>query len=156
MRNKLIKAQYKTGLWARIFAKMIDIVIFFTLSLFAAPFGIMIGFFYLGICDSLYDGQSFGKRFVGFAVVSLEDNSPCSIKQSIIRNLPFLIPLLLFYVPVVGWLMGIFCNFVFATLELYCLYNQKSHRRVGDILANTCVAPMNPDQIEWRKPCIQS
>lgn len=77
---------------------------------------------------------------MGFAVKSLEDGSPCSIKQSVIRNLPFTLPLLVaLLLPIIGWILGAILAMVLIGFELYLLYNLDSGHRLGDVMADTSV-----------------
>ncbi len=76
---------------------------------------------------------------MGFAVKSLEDGSPCSYKQSFIRNLPFILPLVLAIVPFWGWIIGGILAVALIGLELYLLYNLDSGHRLGDVMADTSV-----------------
>lgn len=94
----------------------------------------------MSLCDGMSNGQSAGKKFMGFAVKSLEDGSPCSYKQSVIRNLPFTLPLLVaLLLPVVGWILGAILAVVLIGFELYLLYNLDSGHRLGDVMADTSV-----------------
>jgi len=94
---------------------------------------------YLSICDSLQNGQSVGKRMMGFAVVSLENGKPCSIKQSFIRNLPINIPLLLAIIPLWGWILSLLVGIPLLLLEIYLIYKIDSGHRLGDVMADTTV-----------------
>lgn len=76
---------------------------------------------------------------MGFAVKSLEDGSPCSFKQSLVRNLPFILPLVLAIVPFWGWILGGILCIALVGLELYLLYNLDSGHRLGDVMADTTV-----------------
>ena len=86
-RKYLLKTGINTSKVSRLLAKMVDLFIVLILSTLFYPFGLILALIYMGISDSLYDGQSVGKRLMGFAVISLEDGTPCSLKQSLIRNL---------------------------------------------------------------------
>lgn len=105
----------------------------------------------MSVCDGMSGGQSAGKRFMGFAVKSLEDGSPCSVKQSTIRNLPFTLPLILaLLLPVVGWILGGILAAVLIGFELYLLYSLDSGHRLGDVMADTTVMA-NDDNFETIK-----
>lgn len=138
-RRYLLKSPHRTAMWSRIIAKAIDISIVILFWLIMRNIGILMGLFYLSVADALQDGQSFGKKFVGFAVISLEDGSPCNVKQSFIRNLPFLIPLFFLIFPFVGWIAGIVLGLFFLGLEIYLLFKISSGHRLGDVMADTSV-----------------
>ena len=57
---------------ARLMAKAIDLFIVLILSVFFHTLGLFLSAFYIGISDCLQNGQSVGKRFMGFQVISLE------------------------------------------------------------------------------------
>lgn len=74
------------------------------------------GGYYL-LSDALPNGQSIGKRLLKMSVIHFETHAPCSIVQSIIRNLT---------TPFIGFFDWIFIFF-------------GSRRRLGDMLAITLV-----------------
>ena len=76
---------------------------------------------------------------MGFSVISLEDGSPCSIKQSFIRNLPLLVPLILAIIPFWGWILSLLVGLPLVVLEVYLMYKLDSAHRLGDVMADTTV-----------------
>ena len=136
----------------RLIAKSIDLFITLILAMFFFPVGILLSFSYLAFCDSLQNGQSFGKKFMGFSVVSLEDGSPCSPKQSCIRNLPFLIPLFFTIIPLWGWIFSAILIVPLICIELYLIFKLDSAHRLGDVMADTTVIASDPGQADIRKP----
>lgn len=85
---------------------------------------ILIGFFFFFLYDLVKDafpnGQSIGKKIMKIKVVDFETKNNCSLKQSIIRNLAFFIPL----------------STLFMAIQLL-IY--KKNRRIGDGVAKTMV-----------------
>jgi|TARA_B100001971_G_C18086690_1_gene481302 uncharacterized RDD family membrane protein YckC len=77
------------------------------------------------IKDGLGKGQSWGKKAVGLMVIHLSDKTPCSLSQSLLRNL---IMILLGIIPFIGWL-----------IEPIIVLSTKDGRRLGDRAANTQV-----------------
>ncbi len=75
---------------------------------------------YFFFADSLPNGQSFGKKIFGIAVVSTNSDKSCSISRSFIRNMIFAIP--------VGGLV-----------ELIAINSDEQGRRIGDKFARTLV-----------------
>jgi len=143
-RKYLLEKAIKVAKLSRLIAKAIDLSIVFALPIVTYPIGyyqvgLYIGIVYIAMSDGMSDGQSLGKKFMGFAVKSLEDGSPCSYKQSIIRNLPFIFPLALGIVPFWGWILGAILGFILVGIELYLLYNLDSGHRLGDVMADTSV-----------------
>ena len=76
---------------------------------------------------------------MGFAVISLEDGKPCTVKQSAIRNLPIIIPLAIAIVPIWGWIFAFLIGVPLILLEVYLLYKLDSGHRLGDVMADTSV-----------------
>lgn len=136
----------------RLIAKLIDIGLVAIGGYMYYPMGLILGTIYLCIADSLYDGQSIGKRFMGFGVVSLVDGSPCSAKQSFIRNLPFTVPLFLFIFPFYGWIFAGIFALPLSAMEVYFLFKDKSPYRLGDIMADTTVIANDGTRLDLRKP----
>lgn len=138
-RKYLLKSAIKVARFSRLIAKAIDLFIVLVLSIFFYPIGIILSIVYMAVADSLQGGQSVGKKFVGFSVISLEDGSPCSVKQSFIRNLPIIIPLFFAIIPFWGWLISVIIAVCFLGLEVYLLYKLDSGHRLGDVMADTTV-----------------
>tara|TARA_Y100001936_G_C15973159_1_gene612294 strand:+ start:421 stop:936 length:516 start_codon:yes stop_codon:yes gene_type:complete len=150
-RKYLLKTGINTSKVSRLLAKMVDLFIVLILSTLFYPFGLILALIYMGISDSLYDGQSVGKRLMGFAVISLEDGTPCSLKQSLIRNLPIIVPMAFAIIPLWGW---IFCSILavpLILLEVYLLFKLDSGHRLGDVMADTSVIANDPNRVDLRK-----
>ncbi len=138
-RKYLLEKAIRVAKLTRLIAKAIDLLVVLCFSILFYPLGLILGIVYIALSDGLSNGQSVGKKFMGFAVKSLEDGSPCSYKQSAIRNLPFLLPLILAIVPFWGWILGGILGFGLVGLELYLLYNLDSGHRLCDVMADTSV-----------------
>jgi uncharacterized RDD family membrane protein YckC len=147
----LLRSSERIALFSRLMAKGIDIFIVMILSMFFYPLGILLAAIYLAFADSLQNGQSVGKKFIGFAVISLEDGKPCSLKQSIIRNLPFLVPLCFAIIPFWGWIFSILLGVPLLLLELYLLFKLDSGHRLGDVMADTTVIANDGHRMDLRK-----
>lgn len=150
-RKYLLKSGINTARLTRLIAKIIDLFLVVILSMLFYPFGLILAIAYIALSDSLYDGQSVGKRFMGFAVISLDDGTPCSIKQSIIRNLPIVIPMVFAIIPLWGW---IFCSILSVPLmlmEVYLLFKLDSGHRLGDVMADTTVIANDPNRVNLKK-----
>lgn len=152
-RKYLLKSPFKVARFSRMIAKGIDLFIALILSIFLYPVGIIFALLYMAIADSLQNGQSVGKKFMGFAVISLEDGKPCSLKQSIIRNLPFLIPIFFAIIPFWGWIFALLLGVPLLILEIYLLHKLDSGHRLGDVMADTSVMANDgtAEQIKKRK-----
>jgi uncharacterized RDD family membrane protein YckC len=132
---------------ARILAKLIDFLPMVIGCTIFYPIGVIFSLIYLCIKDSLQQGQSLGKRIMGFRVISLDDGTPCSLKQSFIRNLPFSIPLFLALIPFIGQILSLIFIVPAILLELYYVWKIHSGHRLGDILADTTLMAHDGDRI---------
>ena len=148
----LLKSSILVARLARLIAKSIDLFIVLILSFFFYPVGIILSIIYVGIADSLQNGQSVGKRFMGLAVISLDDGSPCSVQQSVVRNLPFLVPMIFGILPFWGWIFTLGLGIPLLAIEIYLIYGLDSGNRFGDVMADTTVMAINGDkEITTRK-----
>ncbi len=150
-RKYILRSSIKAAQLSRLIAKGIDLFIVLILSMLFYPFGVILTLIYISISDSLAGGQSVGKRIMGFAVISLEDGTPCSIKQSFIRNLPIIVPLGFAIIPPWGI---IFCTILLPLLiifEAYLLFKLDSGHRLGDVMADTTVIANDPNRADLRK-----
>lgn len=150
-RKYLLKKQIYRAKISRLIAKSIDLFIVLILSAILKSLGVILGVLYLCFADTLQTGQSIGKKFIGFNVISLEDGSPCSLKQSIIRNLPLTIPLIFAVIPFWGWVISILLAAPLIGLELWLLFKLDSGHRLGDVMADTTVMGNDPEQSQSRK-----
>ncbi len=132
-------------------AKAIDLFIVLVLSVFFYPIGLILSAIYVGISDSLQNGQSVGKKFMGFQVISLEDGSPCAMKQSVIRNIPLLVPLVLGVFPLIGPILAFVSGVFFLVLEIFFLFKLDSGHRLGDVMADTSVMGHDGSQLVTKK-----
>lgn len=152
MRRKyFLKKAINRALFARLFAKGIDLFIVLILSVFFYPVGLILSIGYIAFSDSMQNGQSVGKRYMGFQVISLEDGAPCSLKQSIVRNIPVLVPLALAVIPVAGPILGIIVGSFLLLLEVFFLFKLDSGHRLGDVMADTTVMGHDGNQIVEKK-----
>jgi uncharacterized RDD family membrane protein YckC len=91
----------------------------YTVGLFTLLFGLS-WVVYPFIKDGIFNGKSIGKRIMRLKVIDYQTKKSCSVKQSIKRNLVFLVPLM----PII---------------EAHRVHTKPKHRRWGDNWANTIV-----------------
>ena len=106
-------------------AYVIGIALYFLLSVtinggLAVVIGMIVGWLYFLFSDALPNGQSIGKRILKIQVIHSKTAMPCSIGQSFLRNITFLLV-------AIDWLFIFF----------------GSRRRLGDFIANTIVVEFN-------------
>lgn len=133
--------------FSRILAKVIDIFVVLLLILPFYPLGVLMGLLYLALSDSLQYGQSVGKKTFGFKVVDLETGEPCSVRQSIVRNMPFLVPVFFSIFPFWGWVITFLVGVPLGILELYFIISLDSGQRVGDVMADTTVVASSDSKV---------
>ncbi|MFO0754607.1 MAG: RDD family protein [Thermodesulfovibrionales bacterium] len=97
--------------------------------------GYFAGVVYLLISDGLFDGRSVGKRIIRLKVISVPGENSGTFRDSMIRNSTLAVPLLLYQIPLFGWI------FVAAALalEFLLLLGNEEGMRLGDDLAQTKV-----------------
>ena len=147
-RRYFLKSAFKRALLFRLSAKLIDLFIMAFFSLLFYPVGVLLSLAYLGISDSMQNGQSLGKKVMGFSVISLEDGGPCTLKQSVVRNLPLLIPWGLLVIPFWGWILAFLLGIPLVALEVYLISKLNSGHRLGDVMADTSVMGQGSDPLE--------
>ena len=138
----------KASLLLRVFAKALDFILIALVTEMVPKAGFYAGLSYLLISDGLFDGRSIGKRLMGLGVVSTVTGTPCSMKQSILRNAPLGAGLLLYRVPLIGWIFIV----IISSVEFLILLGSKEGMRLGDELAKTLVIEETPLKNETREP----
>ena len=151
MRKYLLNSSKKTANFTRLIAKSVDLLIVLILAMLFYPFGLILSLVYMSLADSLYGGQSVGKRLLGFSVISLEDGQPCSVRQSVVRNLPIIVPLACAIIPLWGFIMATLLIFPLLLFETYLLFKLDSGHRLGDVMADTTVIGNDPNRVDIRK-----
>jgi uncharacterized RDD family membrane protein YckC len=141
-----LSAGSRAARFMRLLAKAIDCFLAFLLCIVLYPFGVLLSIGYLSIADSLNQGESVGKKLMGFKVLSLKDGEACSLKASIIRNLPFTIPLLFLLIPFWGWIACILTMVPLIALEIFLIFKLDAFHRLGDVMADTTVIANDPHQ----------
>jgi uncharacterized RDD family membrane protein YckC len=97
-----------------------------------------VGLIYLAVADGIQKGQSLGKMVFGLEVV-LADGSPCDMKSSIYRNIPFELALLFAAVPLLGWILLVIAGIPILLIELWLVILDHKGLRLGDRIAETTV-----------------
>jgi len=83
----------------------------------------------------LHPGGSLGKKLIGLRVVSADTNTPCTFRDSILRNSTLAIGFFFYKVPWFGW---IFIALI-SIFELIILIGSRDGMRFGDEIAKTKV-----------------
>ncbi|TAL26695.1 MAG: hypothetical protein EPN94_02710 [Nitrospirae bacterium] len=125
----------RAGLLLRGVAKSLDFIIVAAAAEIIPRAGFFAGIAYLFISDGLFGGRSFGKQLIGLKVVSTTTGQACSVRDSILRNMALCIGVVLWKIPLIGW---IFIALILA-FEFIMLLGSKEGMRLGDELAKTTV-----------------
>jgi uncharacterized RDD family membrane protein YckC len=124
----------------------VDLLLIIGLTRLPDVFGFLSAVAYILIRDGLLNHQSIGKKLIGLRVVSAEDpDYSVSYRESIIRNVPFVVAFFLFLIPYVGWIFGL----LVLSVEGLTALGDSAKMRIGDMLARTYVVLQTPDS---RKP----
>jgi len=132
----------RAGLLLRTVAKVIDFVIIAAAVEVVPKAGFFAGLVYLLIGDGLLNGRSLGKKLIGIQVVSIDTFTPCTFRESIIRNCIFGIGFLFYRMLWFGWIFIALISF----FEFLILLGSKSKMRIGDEIAKTTVID-NPQEV---------
>lgn len=125
----------RAGLLLRGVAKAIDFIIVAAAAEIIPRAGFFAGLAYLLISDGLFKGRSLGKQLIGLRVVSTTTGQACSVRDSILRNMALCLGVVLWKIPLVGW---IFIALIMA-FEFIMLLGSKEGMRLGDEFAKTTV-----------------
>ncbi len=125
----------KAGLLLRAIAKLVDFIII-AIAIKAVPqVGYFAGLAYLLISDGLFDGRSLGKKIIRLRVISTETGNPATFRDSMVRNITLGFSLLLYKIPLLGWIFAL----LITVLEFLLMLGNEEGLRLGDDLANTKV-----------------
>ncbi len=124
----------RAGLLLRVVSKSIDFILVFAAAEALPKAGWLAGLIYILIGDGLFGGSSIGKKLTGLRVEAAGGRA-CTIKDSILRNSTLGAGIVLWRVPIIGWLLLA----AVAALEFIILIGSKEGARLGDDLAKTSV-----------------
>ncbi len=128
----------KASVLKRILARLVDGLVAWAFALVLPPVGILVGLLYFAVADSFQKGQSLGKMVFGLEVVR-SDGSPCDLKASIYRNIPFELALLFAAIPLLGWILLVIAGIPILLIELWLVIADHNGSRLGDRIAGTAV-----------------
>ena len=139
-----MEASIQSNIFNRFIAKILD---FFIMLIFAYPLQFvfsplpdLIALAYISCSDAFPHGRSLGKRMLHLKVIHSETKASCTLRQSIIRNLPF--GLLIFFrlfPAAFGSVFTILLVLPLIGLEIYLLVTLDTQKRFFDVIADTCV-----------------
>lgn len=122
----------------RTFARLVDLLVAWALTLVVPPVGLLGGILYLALADGFQKGQSLGKMVFGLEVI-LVNGDPCTLKASIYRNIPFSLALLFAAIPFIGWILLVLAIIPILLVELWLVVVDDKGERLGDRISGTRV-----------------
>ncbi len=132
--NIVYKDDEIAGLFSRVIAKAVDVLLVMTAAKVIPEIGFYLGALYLLIGDGFFEGRSLGKRLLGLQVKSLNEGSS-PVKDSVLRNSTIAFGFILLKIPLIGWLFFILIYF----LEFVIMLGNSENMRIGDEIAKTVV-----------------
>lgn len=129
----------KASLWLRAGARLVDLAIAHGLFRITGPAGVLAALLYTLFADGLLHGQSVGKRLFGVKVIYLPEHIGARNRESVLRNAPFGLVLILGMMPDLG--LGSFIGgaLVVGGVEAWKVLRDPQGIRLGDAWAQTQV-----------------
>lgn len=131
----------KASVLKRVLARVVDGLVAWAFALILPPVGLLVGLVYLAVADGVQKGQSLGKMVFGLEVVTA-DGSPCDLKSSIYRNIPFELALVFAAIPLLGWILLVIAGIPILLIELWLVIADHNGSRLGDRIAGTTVVEL--------------
>ena len=144
----------KASLLLRAGARIVDVAIAWALYSSTGPAGIVIAFLYVLFADGMLQGQSPGKKIFGVKVVFLPTRSGARHRDSVLRNAPFGLILILSMMPELGARAFFAGLAVIGSIEALQCLRDKEGVRLGDTWAQTQVidGKVQADQPQRAEP----
>jgi uncharacterized RDD family membrane protein YckC len=127
--------QRSAGLLLRTAAKILDFILIAAVMEIIPKAGFYAGLAYILLGDGFFDGRSLGKKLIKLKVVSAKTDTPCTFRESILRNSSFAAGYIFWLVPWIGWIF----LFLVSVLEFTLVLGSKDGMRLGDEIAKTVV-----------------
>jgi uncharacterized RDD family membrane protein YckC len=129
----------KASLFLRGGARLIDLTIAYLLYVSTGPAGIVIALMYVLFADGMLQGQSLGKKAFGVKVVYLPTRQGARHRDSVLRNAPLGLVIILSMMPDLGLRAFVGGCLVVGGIEAFKCWKDPLGLRLGDLWANTQV-----------------
>ena len=129
----------KASLFLRGGARVTDLLIAWALYVSTGPAGIVVALLYLLFADGMLQGQSMGKKLFGVKVVYLPTRQGARHRDSVLRNSPFGLVIILGMMPDLGLRAFIAGCLVVGAIEVVKVLRDPLGLRLGDLWASTQV-----------------
>jgi uncharacterized RDD family membrane protein YckC len=127
--------QRSAGLLLRTAAKILDFILIAAVIEIIPKAGFYAGLAYILLADGFFDGRSLGKKLIRLKAVSAKTDTPCTFRDSILRNSTLAIGYIFWLIPWIGWIV----LFLVSALEFTLILGSKDGMRLGDEIARTVV-----------------
>ncbi|MHB8873437.1 MAG: RDD family protein [Myxococcaceae bacterium] len=129
----------KASLFLRGGARAIDLAVALGLYRVTGPAGIVIALLYLLFADGMLQGQSVGKKIFGVKVIYLPTRTAARHRDSVLRNSPFGLVVVLGMMPELGFAAFLAGAILVGGLEAWKVWRDPLGMRLGDVWAETQV-----------------
>lgn len=129
----------KAALLLRAGARLVDLSIAWVLYKSTGPAGLVISLLYLVFADGMLQGQSPGKKLFGVKVVYLPTRSGARHRDSMVRNAPLGLVIILSMMPELGLIAFIGGVVIIGGIEAVRCWRDPDGLRLGDLWAQTQV-----------------
>lgn len=130
----------KASLLLRAGARLFDVVVALGLYGIAGRAGSVVAFLFVLLADGLLQGQSAGKRLFGVKVIHLPTRAPARYRESVLRNAPLALIILLGMMPQpLGSVAFVAGAVVIGGIEAWKAVRDPLGLRLGDVWAQTQV-----------------
>lgn len=129
----------KASLLLRGGARLVDVVIAWLLFKSTGPAGIVIALMYVLFADGMLQGQSLGKKMFGVKVLYLPTRQGARHRDSVLRNAPFGLVIILSMMPDLGLKAFLGGIVVIGGIEALKVVRDEHGLRLGDLWAQTQV-----------------
>ncbi|MBK7860182.1 MAG: RDD family protein [Archangiaceae bacterium] len=129
----------KASLFLRAGARLLDVAIAWLLYAGTGPAGIVMALLYILFADAMIQGQSLGKKAFGVKAIFLPTRGGVRHRDSVLRNAPFGLVIILFMMPDLGLKAFLGGIVVIGAIEAVRAIRDPQGRRLGDLWAQTQV-----------------
>jgi len=129
----------RASLLLRAGARLVDSAIAWALYWSTGPAGVVMALLYILFADGMLQGQSPGKKIFGVKVVYLPTKSGARHRDSVLRNAPFGLVIILSMMPELGPRAFFAGLLVIGSIEALLCLRDKEGIRLGDTWAQTQV-----------------
>ena len=138
----------KASMFLRAGARFVDCAIAWLLYTATGPAGIVMALLYVLFADAMINGQSPGKKLFGVKAIFLPTRSVVRHRDSVLRNAPFGLVVILGMMPDLGFKAFIGGVLVIGGIEAFRAWKHPQGYRLGDLWAQTQV-------IDGKEPAAQ-